>query len=84
MYTTEAKRSRYIYIYLFTCATSKAVHLEVIADLLTEIFFLAFCHFAGRRSTPRLMISDNATTFQAAAEELKLGLVFVTGSKNSA
>jgi len=35
------------------------------------MFLLAFHRFAGRRSTPQLMISDNATTFQLAAEELK-------------
>ena len=60
-----------VYVCLFTCATSRAVHLEVVADLSTETFILAFRRFTGRRSTPHLMISDNATTFQAAAEELK-------------
>ena len=60
-----------VYVCLFTCATSRAVHLEVVADLSTETFILAFRRFTGRRSTPHLMISDNATTFQAAAEELR-------------
>lgn len=60
-----------VYVCLFTCATSRAIHLEVVPDLSTETFLLAFRRFAGRRSTPQLMISDNATTFQAAAEELK-------------
>ena len=60
-----------VYVCLFTCATSRAIHLEVVTDLSTETFLLAFQHFVGRRSTPRLMVSDNATTFQAAAEELK-------------
>jgi len=57
-----------VYISLFTCA---------------ETFLLAFRRFAGRRSTPQLMISDNATTFKAAAEELINGLVFVKGGENS-
>ena len=60
-----------VYICLFTCATSRAIHLEVVTDLSAETFLLAFRRFAGRRSTPQLMISDNATTFQSAAEELK-------------
>ena len=47
------------------------VTIQVVADLSTETFLLAFHRFAGSRSTPRLMISDNATTFQAAADELK-------------
>ena len=60
-----------VYIYLFTCATSRAIHLEVVPDLSTATFILAFRRFAGRRSTPQLMISDNATTFQSTSEELK-------------
>ena len=32
---------------------------------------LAFRRFVGRRSLPELMISDNATTYEAAAGELK-------------
>jgi len=47
-----------------------AIHLEIVADLSIETFLLAFHCFAGHRSTPQLMISDNVTTFQAAAEEL--------------
>ena len=56
---------------LFTCATSRAVHLEVVTDLSTATFMLAFCRFVGRRSLPELMISDNATTYEAAVDELE-------------
>ena len=59
-----------VYICLFTCATSRAVHLEVVTNLSTEIFLLAFCHFAARRSLPQVMMSDNATTYTSVAEEL--------------
>ena len=31
---------------------------------------LAFKRFVARRSTPRIMLSDNATTFKAAAEKI--------------
>jgi len=58
-------------ICLLICATSRAIHLEIFTDLSTEMFLLAFHRFAGHRSTPQLMISDNATTFQSATEELK-------------
>ena len=70
-----------VYVCLFTCATSRAIHLEVVADLSTETFLLAFRRFAGHRSTPQLMISDNATIFQSAAEELKT--LFIRGSESS-
>ena len=71
LYVHHGGEETKVYICLFTCATSRAIHLEVVTDLSTETFLLAFRRFAGRRSTPQLMISDNATTFQAAAEELK-------------
>ena len=41
-----------MYLCLFTCATTRAVHLEIAQDLTAEMFLLAFCKFAGRRSLP--------------------------------
>jgi len=46
------------------------VHLEVVTDLSTNTFLLAFRQFAARRSLPQVMMSDNATTYTSAAEEL--------------
>jgi len=60
-----------VYICLFTCATSRAVHLEVVTDLSTTTFLLAFRRFVARRSLPQVMMSDNATTYTSAAEELR-------------
>ena len=60
-----------VYICLFTCSTTRAVHLEVVTDLTVESFMLAFRRFSSRRSTPRTMISDNASTYLAAADELR-------------
>ena len=59
-----------VYICLFTCATSRAVHLEVVTDLSMATFLLAFCCFAARRSLTQVMMSDNTTTYTSAAEEL--------------
>ena len=59
------------YICLFTCAVTRAIHLELVTDLSIGSFLRAFRRFAARRSLPSQMISDNATTFNAAAEELK-------------
>ena len=59
-----------VHICLFTCATSRAVHLEVVTDLSVPTFLLAFRRFAARRSLPQVMMSDNATTYTSAAEEL--------------
>jgi len=59
------------YICLFTCASTRAIHLEIVTDLSTETFLLAFRRFCSRRSLPSVILSDNASTYLAAAEELK-------------
>ena len=59
-----------VYICLFTCVMSRAVHLEVVTDPSVPTFLLAFCRFAARRSLPQIMMSDNATIYTSAAEEL--------------
>ena len=52
------------YILLTTCATTRAVHLELCPDLQTKSFIRAFTRFQGRRGTPSLVVSDNAKTFK--------------------
>ena len=59
------------YICLFTCANTRAVHLEVVSDLTEESFLQAFRRFVSRRSLPATMISDNASTYLSAASEIE-------------
>ncbi|XP_065915698.1 uncharacterized protein [Dysidea avara] len=60
-----------IYVCLFTCAVSRAVHLEIVMDLTVETFLQAFRRFSSHKSLPRHLISDNASTYMSAAEELQ-------------
>ena len=55
---------------LFTCAVSRALHLEIVTDLTVETFLQAFRRFSSRKSLPKILISDNASTYMATAEEL--------------
>lgn len=59
------------YISLFTCAASRAIHLEVVEDLTTGEFTQACRRFVSHHSIPRVMLSDNATNFKGAAKMLK-------------
>ena len=59
-----------VYICLYTCAVSRALHLEIVTDLTVETFLQAFRRFSSRKSLPKILISDNASTYMAAAEEL--------------
>ena len=54
------------YIALFTCASTRAIHLELSPDLSANSFIRVLKRFIGRRGFPGLIISDNGTTFKDA------------------
>lgn len=56
------------YILIFTCATSRAVHLEVTKSQTAEELQQKLTAFITRRTRPELIISDNAQTFKTTAE----------------
>ncbi|XP_075732618.1 uncharacterized protein LOC142775163 [Rhipicephalus microplus] len=58
-------------ILLFTCATTRAVHLELTSAISTSAFFLAFRRFLARRGVPITMYSDNALAFKRASRDLR-------------
>ncbi|XP_053402669.1 uncharacterized protein LOC128557991 [Mercenaria mercenaria] len=60
-----------VYICLFTCAVTRAVHLEVVPNLSEDSCLQAFRRFASRKSMPQVMISDNAATYLSASNYLK-------------
>ena len=59
------------YITLFTCATIRAVHLELVPDLTTDSFLRAFRRFVSTRGMCHTIYSDNAKTFKKAEKLLK-------------
>lgn len=56
---------------LFTCLTTRAVHLEIVASLSSCSAIMALRRMAARRGWPREMWSDNATAFRGADKELR-------------
>ena len=64
---TRAKR----YLCLFTCLTTRAVHLEMSYSLDTDSFINAFTRMTSRRGTTTSVISDNGTNFVGAECELR-------------
>ena len=59
------------YICLFTCASTRAVHLELVESLDVDSFIRAFRRFSARRGLPSTILSDNAKTFKTTAKEVK-------------
>jgi hypothetical protein len=63
---------RKCYVCLFTCAVTRAVHLELVTDLSARSFLLAFRRFAARRGPVSVMYSDNAQTFRCVERHLNI------------
>ena len=59
------------YLCLFTCARTRAVHLEIAYSPDTAGFLNAFSRMVARRAKQEVMISDNGTNFTSAERELR-------------
>jgi len=62
-----------VYICLYTRATSRAIHLEIVNDLTVDMFLLSFRRFTRRRSLSCVLMSDNVSTSEEL-QELHLSL----------
>ena len=61
-----------ISVIIFTCMVSRAVYLIPVRDLTTETFIRALKELDCRRTTPRIIMSDNAATFTQLSKILSL------------
>ncbi|XP_064461641.1 uncharacterized protein LOC135371581 [Ornithodoros turicata] len=67
-----AVRDEKSYILLITCATTRAIHLELVSKMSTECFLLAFSRFIARRGIPKVIYTDNALTFKKASKDISI------------
>ncbi|XP_076248107.1 uncharacterized protein LOC143187782 [Calliopsis andreniformis] len=73
-----------VYVVVFVCFSTKAVHLELVSDLTTEAFLAVLKRFFARRGKSSEIYSDNAKTFIDANRELReIHESFKTAIKNS-
>ena len=61
-----------IWVIIFTCMVSRAVYLIPVRDLTAETFIAALKELDCRRTTPKIIMSDNAATFTQASKILSL------------
>ena len=56
-----------VHVVLYTCASSRAIHLDLVPDLSCYAFVKSLKRFINRYGLSRLYISDNATCFTGPA-----------------
>jgi len=60
------------YVAVFVCLATKAIHLELVADLSSDAFISTLKRFVARRGKPSLLQCDNAKNFRGAERKLKV------------
>ena len=66
LFVKDWLKSSKCYILLLTCASSRAIHLELVPDMSIHGFLKGFKRFMARRGVPDLVISDNFKTFRSS------------------
>ena len=56
---------------LFTCLTTRAIHIELAQSLSASAAIMALQRLSARRGSPIVIYSDNGTNFRGACTELK-------------
>lgn len=68
---TIGRRHEKRWVALFTCLTTRAIHLELAADLSTDACILCLRNFMNTRGVPVRIRSDNGTNFVGADKILR-------------
>ncbi|XP_037930486.1 uncharacterized protein LOC119665293, partial [Teleopsis dalmanni] len=69
-YKIRGKRPHKVYVAVFCCFATKAVHLEVVSDLTSDAFIGALKRLIARRGHCKTLHCDNATNFVGANNKL--------------
>lgn len=71
MHVTIGRRREKRWGALFTCLTTRAIHLELVSSLTADSAIMALQRMSNRRGVPSEIFSDNGTNFTEANKELK-------------
>ena len=67
----RGKQLKKVYVCLFSCCVTRALHLDLVEDLSNPTFLRCLRKFTARKGTPTLIVSDNAKTFKGAEREIR-------------
>ena len=72
MIIKTSERQMKVWVCLFTCMVTHAIHLELLQDMSTDEFLLGFRRFISQRGSQIEIISNNALQFKTASQTLDL------------
>ena len=70
-YVKRGRGSEKVYGCLFTCFTSRTIHIEDVSSLETNAFIQALRRFISNRGCPKEIWSDNGTNFVGTDKEIQ-------------
>lgn len=68
--TTRSMTLMKVWVCVFVCYATKAIHLEPVTDLTTEAFRSCLIRFRARRGKCTIINSDNQSTFHGAKNQI--------------
>ena len=71
LYVKQGRSTAKRYGCVFTCMTTRAVHIETAHSLDTDSFLGSLQRFVSRRGKPEKILSDNGTNFRGGEKELR-------------
>ena len=69
--SSSSRELQKVWVCLFTCAASRAIHLELVENQSADEFHLALRRFFAVHGYPKLIVSDNASQFIAVETAMK-------------
>ena len=70
-YVTVRRTTEKRWGFLFTCLTTRAVHVEIVPSMDASSCVMGVERFVSRRGTPDIIWSDNGTNFVGAEKQLR-------------
>ena len=70
LYIKTNDNTKKVWVCLFTCLVTHALHLELVQDMTAAEFLLCFRRFISQRGSPVEIISNNALQFKTAGSSL--------------
>lgn len=78
---TVGRSNQKRYVAIFTCLTTRAIHLEIAATLSTDSAIMALRRMIARRGCPTQIWSDNGTNLKGADKELRQAIDSATAEE---